>query len=135
MPSCGATPHLLQRRFQVPERESHDGDEPLRVLRGKISEEVVVCLHAGHHGPRSTDLLDEHMAVEAEEVRVQHLRVDAVLIEALQSFSRIPRTRIRVRKNQGMRRGRFRPTGHRSEEPKSELQSLMRRSYAVLRKK
>src|SRR3546814_3631758 len=52
------------------------------------------------------------MAVESEEVRVQHLRVDAVLIEALQSFSRIPRTRIRVRKNQGMRRGRFRPTGH-----------------------
>src|SRR3546814_16103932 len=64
------------------------------------------------------------MAVESEEVRVQHLRVDAVLIEALQSFSRIPRTRIRVRKNQGMRRGRFRPTGQ------GELGHIDQRSIA-----
>ncbi len=68
--------HLGHRLVEVPERQHHHRDEPTGVGRAPLDQPVVVGPHAVG-GQLRRHLVQEHVAVEPEDVRVQHLVVDA----------------------------------------------------------
>ena len=71
--------HLDERRLDVPEREHHHRDEPAGVGRAELGQPVVVGAHA-LCGERVVHLVQEDVAVEPEDVRIQQLVVDADLV-------------------------------------------------------
>ena len=110
MPGRGAALELAHVGVDVPERHRHDGDQPSRVGRRPVTQEVVVGLDADELERVIVDL-QEFLAAEAGDVRIEHLRPDAVAIHQLQPGVRVVRGGVHVLVGRRSAGERFGPAG------------------------
>ena len=105
-----APAHLRDRGVDVPERQHRHGDEPAGVGRAELGQPVVVGPHA-LGGELLRHLREEHVAVEADDVRVEHLVVDAHLVHVGEPRLGVDRRGDGLVERAGVRRRELGPAG------------------------
>ena len=112
--------HLVNAGLHVPEGHGHDRDEPLRLDRCPVDEEVVVGADAVE-AQLVIGELEEVARAEAADVRIDDLGVHAVLVHALQALADFPGAVVGFLEAGRVVRRRRLPAGHGGAGRRHEL--------------